>query len=138
MRVVGFLILAIGLLSVPAFLREPDKPAAPAKVAAVPPPFELPLSDRVDLSKFVWARVGFKTVAEASFVLLNRNDRPVRDVVVSCDFLGNSGTKISTARRTIYETIAPGKSLPVKEIGFGFIDQQVAKVSCTVARAERA
>lgn len=75
---------------------------------------------------------GFGTVMLGNVTIANNSTRTIKDVVVSCDAFGGSGTKINTLKETIYETFNPKTTKTVKELNFGFIDQQVKSVRCTI------
>ena len=62
----------------------------------------------------------------------NKSNRVVKDIELTCDHFSNSGTKIDSNSRVIYEVINPGKSKNVHDFNMGFLHSQVSKTSCSI------
>jgi len=81
---------------------------------------------------FKWTKGGFGSIMIADFTITNLSDYPVKDLDVTCNHFANSGTKIDSNSRTIYETVpAKGKKV-VKDFNMGFIHSQAARSSCEI------
>jgi hypothetical protein len=63
------------------------------------------------------------------------NDSAVKDMVISCEFRGGSGTAISSRLETIHEIVQAGKDRTFKDVGFGFIPQGAKDIRCELVRA---
>jgi hypothetical protein len=71
----------------------------------------------------------------ASFTFSNPTDFDMKDMVVTCDLSAPSGTKISTAERTVYEIVPARSQKTVSRINMGFVNSQAKKAGCVVNRA---
>jgi len=65
----------------------------------------------------------------------NDNDFAVKDVVVNCETVGASGTKLSEQSETIFRTFPAHSKKLVRNMNFGFIHQQSARASCELVSA---
>jgi membrane protein implicated in regulation of membrane protease activity len=79
-----------------------------------------------------WRKNGFGTIMTASFVLHNGNTFPVKDLTVTCNHTANSGTKIDSNTRTIYELIGANGYHSVNDMNMGFIHSAVSSSTCRV------
>lgn len=111
----------------------PGKDASPVIPGAVAPRPSDP-ADSIAID-FKWKKGGFGSVALLDLTLTNGNSHAVKDIGVRCRFYGPSGTEIGRADRTIYEAIGSKGKKTVREVSFGFIDQQAAQASCEVRPA---
>lgn len=75
--------------------------------------------NNVSISKTIWHKSGFGTVMVATFKVRNGNAVPVKDIVVSCDQYGPSGTLISTATKTIYRELPPKAETTIENFNMG-------------------
>lgn len=80
-------------------------------------------------------RGGFGTVMQASFTINNQNGFAIKDVVVFCEARGNSGTVIQSFDKTLYEAVPARRTLTVRNVNLGIINEQVASYSCEVLAA---
>lgn len=87
---------------------------------------------QVYIDNFKWHLGGFGTVMIASFRLSNKLAFPVKDIDVSCDVAGASGTGLGTVSKTIYQTVAAGKTRHIKEFNFGLVHSQSQRAGCRV------
>jgi hypothetical protein len=86
----------------------------------------------VKINEWSWDTHGFGNVMMANFTFENRNAFSVKDIEVTCTHIANSGTKIDSNTRTIYEII-PGNGLrSVRDFNMGFVNSQAAKSRCEV------
>jgi hypothetical protein len=96
-----------------------------------------PAVNRMQLSNFVWEKSGFDNVAIVSVTVTNKNDFPVKDIIVACDFRGSSGTTITKQVQVIYDAIPAMKTKKFNKINFGLIHSQAARADCQLAGATR-
>lgn len=77
------------------------------------------------------------SVAILTFKIKNASEIWLKDATILCEFYGRSGTKVGEAKRTAYRDFAPGKTTTVREMSFGFVDQEAERVGCRTTSAER-
>jgi hypothetical protein len=87
---------------------------------------------KIKIQKWSWKKDGFGSVMMATFVLQNTNDKTVKDIEITCEHFGNSGTLIDKNIRTIYETINAKATKTIGNFNMGFVHSQATKSSCTV------
>jgi hypothetical protein len=87
---------------------------------------------KLSISSFRGEKDGFGTVLKASFVLHNGNTFPVKDLTVTCVHAGNSGTRIDSNTRTIYERIGADQYYSVTDMNMGFIHSAATSTNCRV------
>jgi hypothetical protein len=87
---------------------------------------------KVKIQKWSWKKDGFGSVMIATFVLQNTNDRTVKDIEITCEHHGNSGTLIDKNIRTIYEAIDAKATKTISNFNMGFVHSQATKSSCSV------
>ena len=100
------------------------------EAASRPDPPPRPALERVKLEKFDWETGGFGVVAVGSFTIGNGNEYAVKDARIECAFFGGSGTLVSTANQTIYETVDAGKTRRFRKINMGFVNAQAKSAIC--------
>ena len=81
---------------------------------------------------FTWRKGEFETAMIADFVITNPSPWRVKDLEVTCDHFGPSGTKIDSNVRTIYEVVEPRGTTRVNQFNMGFIRSQATRSSCMV------
>ena len=82
--------------------------------------------------KFSWRKGGFETAMIVDFVITNGGSLPVKDLVITCEHSGSSGTTIDRNVRTIYETIAPFSTKRLNAFNMGMIHSQAVSSICRV------
>lgn len=82
---------------------------------------------------FKWNKSGFGSVMEADFVITNNNSFPIKDIEITCTHFANSGTKIDSNKRTIFEVVSANKSKTMSDFNMGFIHSQAASSSCSIS-----
>lgn len=87
--------------------------------------------DQIKLD-FTWRKGGFETAMIVDFVITNPSPWRVKDLEVTCDHFGPSGTKIDSNVKTIYEIVEPKGTKRVSQFNMGFIRSQATQSSCTV------
>jgi hypothetical protein len=88
---------------------------------------------KVGLSVEGWELGGFGTVMILRFWLQNNTGVPAKDFLVECLTAGASGTRLSTARQTLYEVLS-SKQRKLFELNMGLVHPQSTSASCGVAR----
>lgn len=79
----------------------------------------------------VRANLIYGTILEVDLILENMNDYAVKDISVSCQTFGASGTYIgSTKNKTIYEKVPAKSKIQVDGIDMGFVDGQTKSAVC--------
>jgi hypothetical protein len=68
-------------------------------------------------------------------IFANNGKHDVKDIKLTCDHLSNSGTKIDSNSRNIYEVIKAGKTLKVKGFNMGLIHTQAHSSECSITDA---
>jgi hypothetical protein len=144
-RFIPSLIILLGTVGVwgaykaidPSAAQRPPKisPEVEARVRAELAQEEL--FNNVSLKNTVWHKGGFGTVMTATFRLHNGNDVKVKDIEVTCNQYGPSGTLIGTTTRTIYRALPPKADTTVQDFNMGFIHVQSATAGCKVTNIAR-
>ncbi|SEG59127.1 hypothetical protein SAMN04488115_107178 [Bosea lathyri] len=78
------------------------------------------------------------SVAVLTFRIQNRSDIHLKDATITCDFFGESGTKLGEAQRIAYREFLAKKTVTVRDMNFGFVHQEAGRVGCKATSAERA
>jgi len=69
--------------------------------------------------------------------LRSTHSSKVKDFVVACDAIGNSGTVIETVKSTtLYESLNPRAQLTVLEMDLGPVSDQTSTINCRVSGAQ--
>jgi uncharacterized membrane protein (Fun14 family) len=82
---------------------------------------------------FTWRKGGFGSVMFASFDFTNNNNFAVKDITVTCNHSADSGTRIDSNTRTIYQLIDAHSYKSVNDFDMGFIDNQATQTHCYIA-----
>jgi RNA polymerase subunit RPABC4/transcription elongation factor Spt4 len=124
--------LAIGLFLGVYHSQTGESLGSPGSAAPqAPDPYTTAVAN-LDLKNLTWRTTGFGSVMEVSVTLVNKGKQNVKDVELTCDHYSNSGTKIDSNKRIIYEIVPAGKSKAIRNFNMGFIHSQAAKTSCAV------
>ena len=86
----------------------------------------------VKLEKFDWKKGGFDSIMMLSATIKNEGTRDVKDIEIKCKHASNSGTKIDSNTKVVFEIVKAGKSLRIKDFSMGFIHSQAASTSCEI------
>ena len=92
---------------------------------------------KMSVENMTWSIGGFGSVAVVSLTINNANDFPIKDVRIECRFSGKSGTELSTATHTIFDTVKAKSKRTFKEVNVGFINSQSARAGCGIETAKR-
>ena len=90
----------------------------------------------VSIKKLSWSTGGFGAIMMANFTIQNGNDFPVKDIQIECLLSANSGTKIDSAKQTIFEIVPANSAKTFHEVNMGFIRDQAKKASCEVVSVQ--
>lgn len=86
----------------------------------------------LEIKNLNWHKGGFDNVMLVDVKFQNNGKRDVKDVELECVHFSNSGTRIDSNKKVIYEIVPAGKSLSIKEFSMGFIHTQAASTNCTI------
>jgi ribosomal protein L40E len=86
----------------------------------------------LEIKKLNWYKGGFDNVMLVDVKFQNNGKRNVKDIELECVHFSNSGTRIDSNKKVIYEVVPAGKPLSVKEFSMGFIHTQAATTNCTI------
>jgi hypothetical protein len=146
--VAAFALVFLGQQVSPTLKQKADERAvaqapAPEPASVGNTQAERPLSQEeamrnVTIGSFYWDKDGFGTIMKATFVIHNRNKFPVKDVQVTCTHAANSGTKIDSNTRTVYERISSDGSKAIIGFNMGFIHTAATASKCAVTGFARA
>ncbi|MFO1418065.1 MAG: zinc ribbon domain-containing protein [Methylotetracoccus sp.] len=79
-----------------------------------------------------WTKSGFGNVMLVDFEIENPTDYQIKDIEVTCTNYANSGTKIDSNRRTIYELIPAKERKVIKDFNMGLINSQTSRSGCEI------
>jgi len=140
------LLLGLGVYAIVAALPDPESKKVAdwrtvdgQQVLAVPSVTPQSPAERrraalfnTDVANVSWWKAGGGTVMMVSLTIKNSNDFAVKDIEITCEHYANSGTRIDSNTRTIYERIPPKGNKAIKEFSMGFIHSQAARTGCRV------
>lgn len=86
----------------------------------------------VKLDKLQWHKGGFDSVMMLSATIKNDGARDVKDIEIECTHYSNSGTRIDSNKRVVFELVQVGKSVRIKDFSMGFIHNQAASTNCQI------
>ena len=81
---------------------------------------------------YTWSTGGFDNIMLLDATIKNNSPYAVKDLVIFCDDLANSGTHIDENSKTVYESLASGQTLTLHKFNMGFINSQATRAICTV------
>lgn len=82
--------------------------------------------------KFDWSKGGFDNIMMIDMKIKNNGTKDIKDFTVECEHSSNSGTKIDSNKRVVYEVIKAGETKKMKEFNMGFIHNQATSSSCGI------
>ncbi len=86
----------------------------------------------VKLDKWDWHKGGFDSIMMLNATIKNDGSREVKDIEIECTHSSNSGTRIDSNKKVIYELVKAGKSVRIKDFSMGFIHGQAASTNCQI------
>lgn len=81
---------------------------------------------------FDWSKGGFESIMMIDMTIKNNGHKDIKDFTVECEHSSNSGTKIDSNKREVYEIIKAGETRTFKEFNMGFIHSQAKSSSCGI------
>lgn len=81
---------------------------------------------------FNWSKGGFDSIMMVDLKVQNNGQRDIKDFEVTCEHQSNSGTKIDSNDRVVYEVVKAGETKNFKEFNMGFIHSQAKSTSCGI------
>lgn len=132
------LVAVIGSLMVQSRRREAQPPPPPPATlvrAAKPTPTRVVRPPDLEI---VEERATFAQGSEVRHRLVIRNSGRVvyRDITVEIDYLGRSGARVETRRRTLEGTLAPGAALAPEEVVETSVAAAARKARVTIVYAD--
>ena len=112
-----------------------DSPTGTSNAASVAPvlsPKEKALS-AVKLENWDWKKGGFDSVMMLTATIKNDGERDVKDMQIECSHASNSGTRIDSNKKVVYELVKAGKIVTIKDFSMGFIHSQATSTSCRIS-----
>lgn len=115
--------------------RKAEQDALEAKSKLAREKFDYARNFGADFASYSWSKEGFGNVFVISSARIrNKSTFVLKDFHVQCVVYGKSGTPIGTNDTVIYEKIAPGKTITVRNLNLGFISQQASSASCSLSK----
>lgn len=96
---------------------------------------KLKVAAQLEIVGFEWKKEGFGSIMEADFSIRNNGTNDVKDIEIECTHYAESGTKIDSNSRTIYEIIKAGETKEFKAFNMGFIHSQAKRSVATITGA---
>lgn len=82
--------------------------------------------------QFEWSKGGFNNIMMIDITIKNNSNYNIKDFTIKCDHSSNSGTKIDSNERIIYEIVKAGETKEMKEFNMGFIHSQATSSNCKI------
>jgi len=89
------------------------------------------IAGKMELEGFTWKSSAYGA-ALASFTVKNNNAFDVKDVELSFDHLGASGTIIRKSTKTVYEVVGAGNEVEFTDIDMGYVGGSVRKIELSI------
>lgn len=87
---------------------------------------------KVSLEDWGWRKGGFDNIMVIDGTIKNSSPHNIKDFTLQCSHFSNSGTRIDSNERVIYESVAAGKSIKIKDFNMGFIHTQAVRTDCRI------
>ena len=104
---------------------------APASPAHITPNLKQEALANIKLDSSA-TREGFGNVMVADLTVTNKSTVNVKDLEITCDYFGPSGTQIDRNTRILYEVVKAGKARSFPDFNMGFVHTQAARYSCSI------
>lgn len=131
--------LIVGGFILFGYLAQDPKPATTAAPAQQEPSgYEVALAmkkealSQVQLIDYSWSKGVTGVVLSADFTIQNKSLFAVKDIEITCDCYGASGTQIGQTTNILYDLIPAGQSKRFKDFNMGFIHSQAARAGCKI------
>jgi len=86
--------------------------------------------------EFTWEKTGFDNIMVGNFTITNGSQYTIKDITIECTHFGKSGTRIDSNTKTIYDTVAAGKTKTFNKFNMGFIHSQANSTNCQITRVK--
>ncbi len=110
---------------------------APANVQRAAAPMSPLDRKREDIGKLVLNSTGLRFTPyhfwEGPFTVRNPLDVGVKDLLITCSFYGQSGTKIDERSVRVFEIIPAKSERRTQKLAIGFVSSQVATYGCGIS-----
>jgi hypothetical protein len=84
-----------------------------------------------------WALGGLENVLTVKLKLKNTGSVALKDFVIGCIAVADSGTVLGTPRTTLYQALRPGQTKTFYGISVGLVNSQTSRAACNVLSAVR-
>jgi hypothetical protein len=84
----------------------------------------------VELVDYHWRKGGFDNVMIATFTIENDSHLPIKDINISCELTGESGTVLGHTSNTIYQLVPANAHKTVSDFNMGLIHSQAVRAYC--------
>lgn len=92
-------------------------------------------SPAVRVTSQIFKRDGFGSVALHDLAIKNDRVTGLKDFHITCEYFGASGSVISSATRTLFDTLGPYEERKFADLNFGFVSSQASSARCRVISA---
>lgn len=103
----------------------------------LPQPDELGSQIKVVDRPLAWDLAGFDNVLVVKIKLKNTASIPLKDFVIGCIAVAESGTVVGMPKTTLYQALKPGETKTYPRVNVGLVNSQTAQVGCDVLSASR-
>lgn len=127
---VFLILIVIGIIG--SFMSKNDKsPSVTSPVLSVTDVKEQ-IKEQVKIKKLKWSKGGFNNIMMVNLTFENKSNADVKDIELTCEHFSNSGTKIDSNTRVIYEIFKAGKSKRIHDFNMGLIHSQAETTNCRI------
>lgn len=88
--------------------------------------------DNMEIMDFSWEKSGFGSVMIFHGSIVNKGEALVKDVKIKCVHFSASKSPLGESKETAYEFFPPGKTVKIKDLNMGFINDQAVSTRCNV------
>lgn len=92
----------------------------------------LAVREKVVFNVTRWEKGGFDNIAFVWAIIENKSEHSFKDIEIECDFNGQSGTRLSTGKKTVYEAFPAKSTRKINRFSMGLIHSQVSNGSCRI------
>jgi len=87
--------------------------------------YEMYPEKALEIKSFRWAKGGFGTIGVVkNLKIYNHSDKPIKDFTLKMTLYSKSKTNLGSSSETVYQIVPPKKTLFIRRISIGFIDNQ--------------
>ncbi|WP_018389163.1 hypothetical protein [Ancylobacter sp. FA202] len=89
----------------------------------------------IEVKKLSWSKEAFGSVMMVDVTLGNTAPIDIKDIELTCRHFAESGTRIDSSSRVIYQVVKANGSRRVNDFNMGFIHNQATSTSCEITAA---